>query len=101
MRQLLESLETRFAFIIIDSAPLLPITDSVLLSTKVDGVVLVAKGQAVSYHVVRQACERLAYVRAKILGVILNHIDIQGPEYKDYRSSYQSYYTAYTTNNES
>lgn len=95
MRQLLESLETSFAFIIIDSAPLLPITDTVLLSTKVDGVVLVTKGQAVSRHVVRQACERLAYVRAKILGVVLNDIDIRSPEYQEYRSSYDSYYTAY------
>ena len=99
-RQLLKALETSFAFIVIDSAPLLPITDTVLLSTKVDGVVLVAKGQTVSRHIVCQACERLARVRAKILGVILNHIDLHSPEYKDYRSSYQSYYSAYTLTNE-
>jgi capsular exopolysaccharide synthesis family protein len=95
MRQLLESLETRYAFILIDSAPLLPITDTVLLSTKVDGVVLVLKGQAVSRYAVRQACERLVYVRATVLGVILNHIDLQSPEYKDYKQWYQSYYAAY------
>jgi polysaccharide biosynthesis transport protein len=100
MRQLLESLETRYAFILIDSAPLLPITDTVLLSTKVDGVVLVTKGQAVSRYAVRQACERLAYVRAKVLGVILNRIDIQSPEYKDYKRWYRSYYAAYAPNNE-
>jgi succinoglycan biosynthesis transport protein ExoP len=100
MRQLLESLKTRFAVIVIDSAPLIPITDSVLLSTKVDGVVLVTKALTVSRHVVQQACERLAYVRAKILGVILNQIDLQSPEYRDYRNSYQSYYTAYTTGDE-
>jgi succinoglycan biosynthesis transport protein ExoP len=98
MRQLLESLETRFAFIVIDSAPLIPITDTVLLSTKVDGVVLVTKALTVSRHVVQQACGRLAYVKAKILGVILNHIDLQSPEYRDYRMSFQTYYTAYMTN---
>jgi succinoglycan biosynthesis transport protein ExoP len=100
MRQLLDALETSFAFIVIDSAPLLPITDSVLLATKVDGVVLVTRAQALSRHVVRQACERLAYVRAKVLGVILNAVDIQNPEYKDYRSSFQSYYTSYLINSE-
>ena len=68
IRQMLESLKTDFSFIIIDSAPLLPITDTVLLSTKVDGVVLVIKAQEASRYVVRQACERLAYVKAKILG---------------------------------
>jgi polysaccharide biosynthesis transport protein len=99
MRQLLESLEPGFPFIILDSAPLLPITDSVLLSTKVDGVLLIVKSQAVSRYVVRQACERLTYARATIIGVVLNHIDIHSPDYKDYRSSYTSYYTAYAADN--
>ena len=97
MQQLLASLATDFSFIIIDSAPLLPINDTVFLATKVDGVVLVAKGQEVSRYAARQACERLAYVRANVLGVVLNGIDIQGPEYKDFRSSYVSYYTGYAT----
>ncbi|HXH09743.1 MAG TPA: polysaccharide biosynthesis tyrosine autokinase [Alphaproteobacteria bacterium] len=97
MGQLLESLTTRYAFIVIDSAPLLPITDTVLLATKVEGVVLVTKAMTVARHVVQQACERLAYVRAKILGVVLNQINLQSPEYKDYRTSHQSYYTAYMT----
>jgi capsular exopolysaccharide synthesis family protein len=95
MLQLLESLESSFPFIILDSAPVLPISDSVRLSTKVDGVLLIVKSQAVSRSVVRQACERLIYARAKILGVVLNHINIHSPEYKDYRSSYTSYYAAY------
>jgi Mrp family chromosome partitioning ATPase len=60
----------------------------------------VTKGQALSRHVVRQACERLVYVRAKILGVVLNAVDIRSPEYKDYRSSYQSYYASYLIDNE-
>jgi capsular exopolysaccharide synthesis family protein len=97
MGQLLASLETGYPVIILDSAPLLPITDTVLLSTKVDGVLVVAKAQNVSRYAVRQACERLVYVKAKILGVVLNNIDIHSPEYNEYRGSYMSYYTAYAT----
>jgi succinoglycan biosynthesis transport protein ExoP len=97
MRQLLSSLERDFSFIIIDSAPLLPISDTVLLSTTVEGVLLVVKAQEASRHAVNQACERLAYVKAKVLGVILNGINIQHTEYKDYRSSYISYYAGYAT----
>ena len=100
MGQLLESLEADFPVIILDSAPLLPITDTVLLSTKVDGVLLVAKAQDVSRHAARQACERLAYVKAKILGVVLNNIDMQNPEYHEFRGSYLSYYTGYATGND-
>jgi succinoglycan biosynthesis transport protein ExoP len=92
-RQVLEALETDFALIIIDSPPLLPVNDAVLLSTKVDGVVLVVKGQGVSCYVARRACERLAYVKATLLGAVLNNVNIQSPEYGDYRSSYVSYYS--------
>ena len=95
MHQMLASLATDFSFIILDSAPLLSISDTVLLATKVEGVILVVKGQQISRYIARQACERLAYVRANVLGVVLNSIDIQGPEYKDYKSSYVTYYTGY------
>jgi succinoglycan biosynthesis transport protein ExoP len=100
MGQLLESLQADFPFIILDSAPLLPISDTVLLSTKVDGVLLVAKAQAISRYAARQACDRLTYVKAKILGVVLNSIDMQGPEYNEFRDSYVSYYHGYATGNE-
>jgi succinoglycan biosynthesis transport protein ExoP len=94
--QMLTSLlVTDFSYIIIDSAPLLPISDSVVLATKVDGVVLVTRGQNVSRYVARQACDRLASVRAQVLGVVLNGVDIHSPEYKDYKSSYVTYYTGY------
>ena len=85
---MLASLAADFPFIIIDSAPLLPISDSVLLATKVDGVVLVARGPELSRHIARQACDRLAYVRANVLGVVLNGLDIRSPEYKDYKNSF-------------
>lgn len=95
MQQVLASLGEHFSFIIIDSAPLLPIVDTTLLSTMVDGVVLVVKGQQASYHVVRKAHERLAYVKAKVLGVILNNVDISSPEYGQFKQSYTSYYLNY------
>jgi succinoglycan biosynthesis transport protein ExoP len=97
MRQTLEALAQHFRFIVIDSAPLLAVSDTVLLSTKVDGVVLVARGQEVSRHVIRKARERLDYVNAKILGVVLNGVDIWNAEYKEYRSVYESHYQRYAS----
>jgi polysaccharide biosynthesis transport protein len=97
--QLLESLVTKFAFIIIDSAPLLPIAETLHLATKVDGVALVIKGQQASFDIVHQAYNRLEYVKADILGVVLNNIDIQSPEYRAYKSSYVSYYNSYVAEN--
>jgi capsular exopolysaccharide synthesis family protein len=95
MRQTLDALAAEFRFIVIDSAPLLPVTDTVLLSRHVDGVILVTRGEHVSRNLVRKARERLDSVQAKILGVVLNGIDIENPEYGEYREVYRSYYTRY------
>ncbi|MGB7951562.1 MAG: CpsD/CapB family tyrosine-protein kinase, partial [Candidatus Binatia bacterium] len=99
MQQALKALTADFRFIIIDSAPLLPVSDTVLLSTKVDGVILVARGGEVSRHIFAKARERLDYVNAKILGVILNGVDIWNAEYGEYRDIYQSHYTRYADEN--
>jgi polysaccharide biosynthesis transport protein len=95
MRQILDALAGQFRFIVIDSAPLLPVTDTVLLSRHVDGVILVARGDHVSRNLVRKARERLDSVQARILGVVLNGVDIENPEYGEYREVYRSYYTRY------
>ena len=95
MRQTLNALVADFRFIVIDSAPLIPVTDSILLATQVDGVILVARADGVSRNVVRKARERLDYVNAKILGVVLNGIDVFDAEYGEYRYVYQSHYNRY------
>ena len=96
MRQILDLLAADFTFIVIDSAPLLPVSDTVLLSTKIDGVVLVARGGEVSRQLVRRARERLDYVKAQILGVVLNGVDISNAEYGEHRYIYSSQYTRYS-----
>ena len=95
MRRILDSLTVDFQFIVFDSAPLLPVSDTVLLATMSDGVILVAKGHEVPSDVVRRARDRLNFVDAKILGVVLNGIDISGAEYAQYRRVYRSHYTNY------
>ena len=61
----------------------------------VDGVVLVTRGTDVPRDLVRRARDRLDYVEAKILGVVLNGIDIMSAEYAQYRQVYRRYYTNY------
>jgi hypothetical protein len=95
MRRTLDRLAAEFRFIVLDSAPLLPVSDTVLLSTMIDGVILVAKAHEVPGDVVRRARDRLNFVDAKILGVVLNGIDITSAEYAQYRQVYRSHYTNY------
>jgi capsular exopolysaccharide synthesis family protein len=76
MADLLVYLRNFYDCILIDSAPLMQISDTLLLSTMVDGVLLVA-GPVTPKQVLRTVSSRLRMVRANILGVVLNRVDIK------------------------
>jgi capsular exopolysaccharide synthesis family protein len=94
MREVLNVLRERFAFVLIDSPPVIGISDAVVLSTLCEGVLLVVRGQDTTAVAARQAKEQLETVHARILGVVLNGINIHDPDYANYRYYYASYYTA-------
>lgn len=74
MAEILVNAASSYQHVIIDSAPLLPVSDSVILATMVDGVVIVVGAQTAK-SLVRGACSRLALVGAKMIGAVLNNID--------------------------
>ncbi len=84
MMDTMAQLKEHYEYIVIDSPPVLPVSDSLLLAKMTDGVVIVADGGATPRHQVKAACARLEYARAKILGVILNKIKVNGPDYQYY-----------------
>lgn len=97
MRNLLKTLSERFAHIIVDSPPAISFTDASILSTFVDGVILVVHGGRSSRAVVRRAKQHLLDVGANIFGVVLNNVKADSHEYygAGYSAYYQSeYYTA-------
>jgi polysaccharide biosynthesis transport protein len=91
MRELLASLREHYDYVIIDSPPLLPVADSVILSTLVDGVVVVVKGQATPTNLVKQGLSRLDRVGARVLGTVLNNVDVTSGDYYYYKGYYASY----------
>jgi polysaccharide biosynthesis transport protein len=88
MRESLSLLREQYDYILIDAPPVMPVSDAVLLSTMVDGVVLVVDGQQTPKQVVRDARARLNYARAKMLGTVLNRVDLR---HGHYAYSYGSY----------
>jgi capsular exopolysaccharide synthesis family protein len=85
MKEVLARLAERFDHILIDAPPLMPLSDAVLLSTLVDGVVLVIDQQRAPRQSVRQAWMRLAYARANVLGFVLNRAEPSASEYAEFR----------------
>ena len=84
MRALLERLSGLYTHVIIDSPPILSVTDGVILSRQADAVVLVVRHGKSSKHVVRRARDLLLRSGAFITGIVLNAIDVSSPEYYGY-----------------
>jgi capsular exopolysaccharide synthesis family protein len=97
MKELLANLNRRFEFVLLDASPVIGVTDAEVLSTFCQAVVFVMHSQKTSRFSARQALQTLEGVRARILGVVLNGIDIRGPDYANYRYYYNSYYAAVTS----
>lgn len=93
MRNLLGKLSERFVHIIIDSPPAISFTDASILSTMVDGVMLVVHGGRSSRAVVRRAKQQLLDVGAHIFGVVLNNVRLETQDYY-YSGYYSSYYSS-------
>ena len=88
-------LAERYDHILIDSPPLMHVTDPVILSTMVDGVIIVVHAGKSTRDVVRRARQELTTVGAKIFGVVLNNVDFRKGGYDDYY--YSRYYESYGT----
>ncbi len=94
MRRLIATFASTYNFIIIDSPPIAAFTDSVLISSMVDGVLLVIHGGKSSREIARHSQKMLQEVGARILGVVLNNVKLRSYDYYYQQSYYQqSYYT--------
>lgn len=91
MRRLVAALEARYRHVVIDSPPIVPFTDSVLISKMVDGVILVVHGGRSSRSIVRRSKQILQEVGARVLGVVLNNVAVGSGDYYYYQH-YHSYY---------
>src|SRR6266850_2531678 len=90
MRNLLEGACESFKYIIIDSPPIASFTDGVLISSLVDGVLLVVHGGRTSRQVVKRTRQMLQEIGARIIGVVLNKIDVSSQRYY-YQQDYKPY----------
>jgi len=80
-----------FDHVIIDTAPMLGLADSMVLSRLVDGVIVVASAGKTAKDSIKTSMRRLMQVRAPLLGVVLNAVDLDSPDYAYYSSYYYNY----------
>jgi len=85
---LLAQLRQRFDLLVIDSPPVIPVSDALLLAPQADGVALVARAEKTSRKVATDSLRRLRTARAHIIGCVLNCIDPQAHSYYHHYYSY-------------
>jgi capsular exopolysaccharide synthesis family protein len=92
MENLMQELRGRFEHLVLDTAPLLLVTDATILSRLVDGVVLVVESGVTARRALVRAHKILESAGGRILGSVLNKWDARD---EGYYSGYGSYYYAY------
>ena len=91
-KDMIECLGSRFNHLVIDCPPLLAFSDSVIISTNVDGVIMVVIDGKTPRETLQRSKEVLQQVDARILGVVINRAKIRGGEYGSYYHRYYYYY---------
>ncbi|AEU36213.1 GumC family protein [Granulicella mallensis] len=96
MAELLEKCRGIYTHILIDSPPLLSVTDGIILGRDADAVVLIVRHGKSNKHTIRRARDLLLRAGVHITGIALNAIDLNSPEYYGYYgySGYSGYGSA-------
>jgi len=90
-QEILKELEGEFDRVMLDSPPVGAVSDALVLSGYVDGVMLVLKAFQSDRSLCRQTLRALRDVRAKLLGAVLNNVDLDKKQYGYYQGYYYGY----------
>lgn len=86
MQKVIDKLEEKADMVIVDAPPVIPVTDAALLSKHVDGVLLVVASHETDKDILKKTVEKLNFVKANIIGTVLNKYPI------DKNGYYNEYY---------
>ncbi len=92
MRDVLRDAQTEFDVILIDSPPLLAVTDAAVLATIADGAILVIRVGSTAKAAVRRAVAQLQTVHGRIVGAVLNDVDLRSGAFSGSYGYYYYYY---------
>jgi len=74
MKETVRQLSDVYDFVIIDSPPVLPLADTLMLSRLVDGVIMVVRSNRTARHIAQEAVRRLQRLNAKVLGLVMTDV---------------------------
>lgn len=93
MERLIEDLKSRFEYVVLDSPPIISVTDAEILSCLVDTSILVVRAEKTDKEILQKAVELLDHEDTFFSGIVLNDFTVR----KEYGSYYKYYYYYYST----
>jgi len=96
-RELFARLSEHFDWIIVDSPPVMAVTDASVVAHMVSGVMFVVSSEMTNRHAAKSAIDQLSAARARVIGAVLNRVHLERHPYyyaKYYRREYSEYYVA-------
>ena len=94
-KDFMASLTQHFDWVVVDTPPVMAVTDSSVVAHLATGVLFVVGTEMTSRHAAQRALEQLEHARAKFVGAVLNRVDLQHNAYyysQYYRREYSDYY---------
>jgi capsular exopolysaccharide synthesis family protein len=91
MEELLARMEKAYDIVIIDTPPMLPVTDAAVLATKAAGAIIIVRHGKTKRDHLRRSVEALEAVGGNLLGCVLNRTPRRGPESQNYSGDYYRY----------
>jgi capsular exopolysaccharide synthesis family protein len=100
MPQLVQRWRGQYRYIVIDTPPVMAVTDAVVCARAADVVVLIARSEKTGRQSLVRTRDILKKVRANIAGVVVNDLSFNSVEYRQYYGHYGSEYSYYYHNND-
>jgi capsular exopolysaccharide synthesis family protein len=92
LEALFAELRRHFDFIVLDSPPAISVADSMILAAHADGVMLVVHGGVTTRETLKHTTKLMNSVNARMLGIVLNNVDVRSVDYKYYYTNYYGDY---------
>ena len=96
MSEIVAALKKLYDWVLIDSPPILAMADTPILCRVADGLIIVVAAEATSRPALQRAVDQVASVGGKVIGAVLNKVDLQRNSYY-YSHYYGEYYRSYYT----
>ena len=90
MIRMIQAMKNKFDFVLFDSAPIMTVTDTLILSRFLDAVLVVIRSAKTPYDIIDKGLNRLKGVKASVVGLVINDIKMTASNAYDY--PYHNYY---------